>query len=426
MLIVQKFGGTSVGNIERIKNVARKVVETKQQGHDVVVVVSAMAGETDRLIKLAYQLTDNPDLRELDVLVSTGEQVSTALVAMAIIELGFKAISLQNHQLKIITDSSFTKARIRKIDADRLISLINQNIIPVIAGFQGIDENGNITTLGRGGSDTTAVAISASLMAYRNDVVCEIYTDVDGVYTADPNIVPNARKLDEISYEEMLELAGSGAKVLQTRSVALAMKYNVPVYVKSSFTHNKGTLITKETRKMIEEVVVRGIASDKNQAKITLLGVPDKPEIIVELFKIIADSNIVIDMITQTSSVDGLTDIGFTVTKADFKKAFELAKDFAKRYNVKGVDGDINIGKVSIIGIGMISHAGVASRMFSSLAKAGIKIKMISTSEIKVSCIIDEKDVEKAVKILHDDFNLEKCKDENLEPKEEKKLGVAG
>lgn len=426
MLIVQKFGGTSVGDIERIKNVARKIVETKKQGHDVVVVVSAMAGETDRLIKLAHQLTDNPDPRELDALVSTGEQVSTALVAMAIIELGFKAVSLQNHQLKIITDSSFTKAKIRKIDADKLIDLINQDIIPVIAGFQGIDENGNITTLGRGGSDTTAVAISASLMSYRNDVVCEIYTDVDGVYTADPNIVPGARKLDEISYEEMLELAGSGAKVLQTRSVALAMKYNVPLYVKSSFTNNKGTLITKETNKMIEEVVVRGIASDKNQAKITLLGVPDKPEIIVELFKIIADSNIVIDMITQTSSVDGLTDIGFTVTKADFKKAFELAKDFGRRYNVKGVDGDINIGKVSIIGIGMVSHAGVASRMFSSLAKAGIKVKMISTSEIKVSCIIDEKDVEKAVKVLHDEFNLEKDKDENQEQKEEKKLGVSG
>lgn len=425
MLIVQKFGGTSVGDIERIKNVARKITGTKRQGHDVVVVVSAMAGETDRLIKLAYQLTDNPDLRELDVLVSTGERVSSALVAMAIIELGFKAISLQNHQLKIITDSSFTKAKIRKIDTDKLIDLINQDIIPVIAGFQGIDENGNITTLGRGGSDTTAVAISASLMSFRNDVICEIYTDVDGVYTADPNIVPNAKKIDIISYEEMLELAGSGAKVLQARSVALAMKYNVPVYVKSSFTNGNGTLITKETKEMVEEIVVRGIASDKNQAKITLIGVPDKPEIIVELFKTIADSNIVIDMITQTSSVDGLTDIGFTVTKADFKKAFELVKGFSKKYNIKSIDGDINIGKVSIIGIGMVSHSGIASRMFSSLAKAGVKVKMISTSEIKISCIINDKDVEKAVRALHDEFNLEKDKDEVLHLKEEKELRVS-
>jgi len=425
MLIVQKFGGTSVGDINRIKNVARRVVETKKEGHDVVVVVSAMAGETDRLIKLAYQLTDDPDLRELDVLVSTGEQVSTALVAMAIIELGFKAISLQNHQIKIITDSSFTKAKIRKIDADKLIGLIERGMIPVVAGFQGIDENGNITTLGRGGSDTTAVAIAASLMSFRDDVICEIYTDVDGVYTADPNIVPGARRLDEISYEEMLELAGSGAKVLQTRSVVLAMKYNVPLYVKSSFTNEKGTLITKETNKMIEEIVVRGIASDKNQAKITLLGVPDEPDIIVELFKTIADSNIVIDMITQTSSVDGLTDIGFTVTKSDFKKTLKLAKDFAQKYALRGVEGDINIGKVSIVGIGMVSHAGVASRMFSALAKAGIKVKMISTSEIKVSCIIDESDVEKAVKVLHKEFNLEENPEETSKPKMTKKSGIS-
>lgn len=416
MLIVQKFGGTSVGDIERIKNVARRIVETKKQGHDIVVVVSAMAGETDRLIKLAYQLCDDPDLRELDTLVSTGEQVSTALVAMAIIDLGFKAISLQNHQIKIITDSSFTRARIRKIDADRLISIINQGIIPVIAGFQGIDENGNITTLGRGGSDTTAVAIAASLMSYRNDVLCEIYTDVDGVYTADPNIVKEARKLDEISYEEMLELAGSGAKVLQARSVGLAMKYNIPLYVKSSFSNDKGTLITKETQKMIEEIVVRGIASDKNQAKITLLGVPDKPEIIVELFKTIADANIVIDTISQTSSVNGFTDIGFTITKGDYKKTLNLVKKFADKYRIKNVEGDINIGKVSIIGIGMVSHAGVASRMFTALANAGIKIQMISTSEIKVSCIIKENDIEKAVKILHDEFNLSK----NVETQSEK------
>ncbi len=424
MLIIQKFGGTSGANIQRIKNVANIIAQTKRQGHDVAVVVSAMAGETDRLINLAYQLTPNPDLRELDVLVSTGEQVSTALVAMAIIELGFKAVSLQSHQLKIITDSSFTKARIRKIDAERLINLINQGIIPVIAGFQGIDEDGNITTLGRGGSDTTAVAIAASLTQFRDDIICEIYTDVDGVYTADPNIVKGAVKLDEISYEEMLELAGSGAKVLQTRSVALAMKYNVPVYVKSSFTNEKGTLITKEIEKMIEEVVVRGIASDKNQAKITVLGAPDKPDVIAELFNTIADANIVIDMITQTSSVDGFTDIGFTVTKADFKKALKLVKNFAEKYNVKGIDEDINIGKVSIVGIGMVSHAGIASRMFSALAREGIKVKMISTSEIKVSCIVNESEVERAVKILHDEFKLGKNNEEISNALKTNKLNI--
>jgi aspartate kinase len=406
MLIVQKFGGTSVGDIERIRKVAKKVVETKRAGNDVVVVVSAMAGETDRLINLAYQLTDNPDMRELDVLVSTGEQVSTALLAMAIIELGCGALSLQNHQIKIITDSSFTKAKIRRVDAEKLINLLKNDIIPVIAGFQGIDENGNITTLGRGGSDTTAVAIAASLMSYRDDVICEIYTDVDGVYTADPNIIPYARRLDEISYEEMLELSGSGAKVLQTRSVGLAMKYNVKLYVKSSFIDGKGTLITKETQKMIEDIVVRGIASDKTQARITLLGIPDDQNVIIELFNSIAEANIVIDIITQTSSVDGLTDIGFTVSKSDFKRAFEIARKFAEKNGVKNVLGDLNIGKVSIIGIGMVSHAGVASRMFTALARAGIKVYMISTSEIKISCVIDEKDIEKAVKVLYDEFKL--------------------
>ena len=402
MLIVQKYGGTSVGDIERIKNVAKRIVETKRAGNDVVAVVSAMAGETDRLINLAYKLTPDPDLRELDVLISTGEQVSTALVAMAIISLGYKAVSLQNHQIKIVTDSSFTKARIRKIDAYKLNALLDQGIIPVIAGFQGIDEEGNITTLGRGGSDTTAVAIAASLMDYRNDIICEIYTDVDGVYTADPNIVPDAKKLDEISYEEMLELAVSGAKVLQARSVGLAMKYNIPLYVKSSFTDSEGTLITKETQKMIEEVVVRGIASDKNQAKITLLGISDDPMVIIELFKAIADANIVIDMITQTSSVEGLTDIGFTVSKPDFKKAFEISKDFAKKNGLRNVEGDLNVGKVSVIGIGMVSHAGIASRMFTALARSGIKVQMISTSEIKISCIIKESDVEKAYEFINE------------------------
>jgi aspartate kinase len=413
MLIVQKFGGTSVGDIERIRKVAKKVVETKRAGNDVVVVVSAMAGETDRLINLAYQLTDNPDMRELDVLVSIGEQVSTALLAMAIIELGFRALSLQNHQIKIITDSSFTKAKIRRVDAEKLINLLKNDIIPVIAGFQGIDENGNITTLGRGGSDTTAVAIAASLMSYRDDVICEIYTDVDGVYTADPNIIPYARRLDEISYEEMLELSGSDAKVLQTRSVGLAMKYNVKLYVKSSFIDGKGTLITKETQKMIEDIVVRGIASDKTQARITLLGIPDDQNVIIELFNSIAEANIVIDIITQTSSVDGLTDIGFTVSKSDFKRAFEIARKFAEKNGVKNVLGDLNIGKVSIIGIGMVSHAGVASRMFTALARAGIKVYMISTSEIKISCVIDEKDIEKAVKVLYDEFKL------SVDPKSE-------
>jgi aspartate kinase len=403
MLIVQKFGGTSVGSIDRIRNVARRIVDARRSGNDVIVVVSAMAGETDRLINLAYQMCDNPEPRELDVLISTGEQVSTALVAMAIIDLGFRAISLQNHQVKLITDSSFTKARIRKIDADRILKIIDDGVIPVIAGFQGIDEHGNITTLGRGGSDTTAVAIASALISRRGDVLCEIYTDVEGIYTADPSLVPDARKLDEISYEEMLELASSGARVLQARSVGLGMKYKVPIHVRSSFSTGKGTIIKEETKDM-EKVVVRGIAYDKNEAKITVISVPDRPGIAARIFEPLAGENIIVDMIIQSSSVDGFTDVSFTVPRDDYKKAMELLKPVARRIGSKGIIGDEKIAKVSVVGVGMRTHSGVASRMFSALARAGINIQMISTSEIKISCVVGEDEVEKAVRVLHNEF----------------------
>ena len=414
MLIVQKFGGTSVGSIERIRSVARRIVEARRNGNDVIVVVSAMAGETDRLINLAYQICDDPEPRELDVLVSTGEQVSTALLSMAIIDLGYKALSLQNHQVKLITDSSFTKARIRKIDADRILKILDDGIIPVIAGFQGIDESGNITTLGRGGSDTTAVAIASALIERRREVICEIYTDVKGVYTADPDLIPDARKLDEISYEEMLELASSGAKVLQARSVGLGMKYKVPIHVRSSFSTEEGTIIKEETKDM-ERVVVRGIAYDKNEAKITVISVPDRPGIAARIFEPLAVENIVVDMIIQSSSVDGFTDMSFTVPRDDYRKAMELLKPVARDIGSKGIIGDERIAKVSVVGVGMRTHSGVASRMFSALAKAGINIQMISTSEIKISCVVDEDEVEKAVRVLHDEFKL--GEDEKIEVK---------
>ncbi|MGQ9508623.1 MAG: aspartate kinase [Thermodesulfobacteriota bacterium] len=403
-LVVQKYGGTSVGDIDRIKNVAQRVIRTKEQGHHVVVVVSAMAGETDKLIRLAHQVTPHPDERELDVLVSTGEQVSVALMAMALKSMGCDAKSYLGFQIKIATDSAFGKARITGIESERIFEDLKEERVVVIAGFQGVDEEGNITTLGRGGSDTTAVAIAAALKAD----LCEIYTDVDGIYTTDPNIYPKARKLSKISYDEMLEMASLGAKVLQIRSVEFAKKYNVPLHVRSSFNENPGTLVCKEEEEM-ERVIVSGVTYNKNEAKIEVMRVPDIPGVAAKLFKPIAEANIVVDMIIQTSSAEkGCADVAFTVPKADFPKALHIVKETLKEIGGKEVLSDENIAKVSIIGVGMRSHSNVASKMFSALAKEGINIQMISTSEIKISCIIDSKYTELAVRALHDAFELDK------------------
>ncbi len=402
MLIVQKYGGTSVGSTEKIKAVAERIVETKKQGNNVVVIVSAMAGETDKLLWLANQISPNPDEREMDLLLSSGERVSAALTAIAINELGFKAISLTGRQVGIITDNAHTKARIEMITGKRVRQALKEGVIPVIAGFQGITETSDVTTLGRGGSDLTAVAVAAALKAD----LCEIYTDVDGVYTTDPNIVPDARKLDKISYDEMLELASLGAKVLQTRSVEFAKKYGVPVVVRSSFSNNPGTLVVKEDKEM-EKVVVSGVAYDKNQAKITAIAVYDRPGIAAKLFNAIADANIVVDMIVQNISGDGkATDISFTVPKTDSKKALRITEEIVAELGAKGVVLREDIAKVSIIGVGMRTHSGVAAKMFGTLAKHGINIMMISTSEIKVSCVIDSKYTELAVRVLHDAFGL--------------------
>jgi len=402
MLIVQKYGGTSVANIERIKAVAERVSKTAKQGNKVVVVVSAMAGETDKLISLAHQVCSDPPEREMDLLLSSGERVTAALTAMALYGLGHKAIALTGRQMGIITDAVHTKARIEKIIATRAVKALEEGYIVVVAGFQGITEDEDVTTLGRGGSDLTAVAIAAAL----NADLCEIYTDVDGVFTADPNIAPNARKLEKISYEEMLELASLGAKVLQTRSVEFAMKYNVPVVVRSSFNWNPGTLVTKEDKDM-EKVVVSGIAHDKNQAKITILKVPDRPGIAAKLFKAVADANIVVDMIVQNISSDGkATDISFTVPKTDAKKALELTEKISKELGAEGVLLNEDIAKISIVGVGMRTHSGVAAQMFEALANHGINIMAISTSEIKISCLINAKYTELAIRVLHDTFKL--------------------
>ena len=400
-LIVQKYGGTSMGSIERIKNVARRVAASKDAGNDVVVVVSAMSGETDRLIKLAADVSTNPDDRELDMLVSTGERVSIALLAMALIDMGYKARSFTGRQVGIITDSAHTKARIEKITAERIKEALEEGIIPIVAGFQGIDEKSDVTTLGRGGSDTTAVALAAALKAD----MCDIYTDVDGVYTSDPNIVPNARKLNKISYEEMLEMASLGAKVLHSRSVEFAAKYNVPLRVLSSFTNNNGTLVTKEDKDM-EQEAVSGVTYDKNASKISLIGVPDKPGIAGRIFGAISDANIIVDMIIQNISQGELTDISFTVPKGDAKKAVDIMKKMTKEIGAADVLLNPDIAKVSIVGVGMRSHSGVAAKMFATLAKEGINIMMISTSEIKISCVIDAKYTELAVRALHDAFEL--------------------
>ena len=400
-LIVQKYGGTSVGDVERISNVARRVTEARKAGHDVVVVVSAMAGETDRLIGLAHKVAERPNERELDVILATGEQVSIGLLSLAIQGLGFRARSFTGGQVRIQTDDVHTKARIVSIDAERVRQALADGEIGIVAGFQGVSAEDEITTLGRGGSDLTAVAMAAALKAE----VCEIYTDVDGVYTTDPGIVPEARKLDRISYDEMLEMASLGAKVLQTRSVEYAKNYGVAVHVRSSFNDNPGTMVIKEDAVM-EKVVVSGIAYNKQEAKLTVLRVADQPGIAATLFGRVAAANIVVDMIVQNISQDGSTDISFTVPKADFAKAMDIVKGVAKELGADRVIGDDKIAKVSIVGVGMRTHSGVAARMFESLGKEKINIQMISTSEIKVSCVIEAKYAELAVRVLHEAFGL--------------------
>ncbi|HMK55402.1 MAG TPA: aspartate kinase [Dissulfurispiraceae bacterium] len=404
MLVVQKYGGTSVGSTERIKAVAERVVSTVRQGNNVVVVVSAMSGETDKLIGFAQRVSSNPADREMDLLLSSGERITTALTSMAIADLGVKSVALTGRQAGIITNAVFTKAKIERINTDKVNKALGEGKAVVIAGFQGVTEDDEITTLGRGGSDLSAVAVAAALKAD----LCEIYTDVDGVYTTDPNIVAEARKLEKISYEEMLELASLGAKVLQTRSVEFAMKYDVPVVVRSSFNNNPGTLVTREDQDM-EKVVVSGVAYDKNQAKITVLQVPDKPGIAAGIFNSIAEANVVVDVIVQNVSVDGRSaDISFTVPKTDSRKALEITQKLADDMGAKGVVVRDDLAKISIVGVGMRTHSGVAARMFETLSKHGINIMAISTSEIKVSCLIEAKYTELAVRVLHDQFGLEK------------------
>ncbi|HHL40128.1 MAG TPA: aspartate kinase [Deltaproteobacteria bacterium] len=400
-LVVQKYGGTSVGSIERIRNVARRVVETRKAGNDVVVVVSAMAGETDRLISLVRRCSHDPPGREYDTVVSTGEQVTIGLLAMAVEELGTPAVSLLGFQVPVRTDGRHGSARIEEIEDGRIRRELGAGRVVVVAGFQGIDGRGDITTLGRGGSDTTAVALAAALSAD----LCEIYTDVEGVYTTDPAICPHARKLKKISYDEMLEMASMGAKVLQTRSVEFSKKYDVPIMVRSSFSDAPGTLVCKEDEEM-EKVVVSGVTYNRNEAKISVLRVPDKPGIAARLFEPLTEKGINVDMIVQNISHDGFTDMTFTVTKDDYKRAFEHVKGIAAGLGARDVVGDPDIAKISIVGAGMRSHAGVASRMFAALAAENINIQMISTSEIKISCVIDSKYTELAVRILHDAFEL--------------------
>jgi aspartate kinase len=400
-LIVQKYGGTSVGSIEKIRGVAERVVKHHKEGNQIVVVLSAMAGQTDFLIQLAHEMTDDPDPRELDVLMSTGEQISVALFAMAVKTMGYDARSFLGFQVAIHTDNLYGKARIHNIETDRITKELQQGRIVTVAGFQGLDENGDITTLGRGGSDTTAVALAASLKAD----VCEIYTDVDGVYTTDPSICLKAKKLDIISYEEMLEMASQGAKVLETRSVEFAKKYNVPIHVRSTFSNERGTMVIAETKDM-ERVMVSGVTYNKNEARVTIKKVPDKPGTASRIFEPIFKSGIVVDMIVQNTSEDGLTDLTFTVLKSDFYKTMKLLSDVAGKIGAEKVLGDEDVAKVSIIGVGMRSHAGVAQKMFAALAKENINIMMISTSEIKVSCVIEEKYTELAVRVLHKAFGL--------------------
>ena len=407
-LIVQKYGGTSVGSIEKIRGVAERVVKHHKEGNQIVVVLSAMAGQTDFLIQLAREMTHDPDPRELDVLVSTGEQVSVALFAMAVKTMGHDARSFLGFQVTIHTSNLYGKARIHTIETDRIIKELQKGSIVAVAGFQGLDENGDITTLGRGGSDTTAVALAASLKAD----VCEIYTDVDGVYTTDPSICPRAKRLDFISYEEMLEMASQGAKVLEIRSVEFAKKYNVPIHVRSTFSNERGTMVIAETKDM-EKVMVSGVAYSKNDSRVTIKKVPDKPGVASRIFEPVFKSGIVVDMIVQNTSEDGLTDMTFTVPQSDFYKTMKLVSEVAGKIGAEKVLGDEGVAKVSIIGVGMRSHAGVAQKMFAALAKENINIMMISTSEIKVSCVIEEKYTELAVRVLHKAFGLDDEKKAN-------------
>jgi len=400
-LIVQKYGGSSVADAPKIRNVARRVLRTAKGGHGVVVVVSAMGKTTDGLIRLAHKITSTPPEREMDMLLATGEQVSIALLAMAIHAGGHKARSFTGEQAGIRTDAAHTRARIVGIDGDKVRRALDDGYIAIVAGFQGVTEEDAITTLGRGGSDLTAVALAATLGAD----VCEIYTDVEGVYTADPNIVPEARKLERISYDEMLEMASLGAKVLQSRSVEFAKKYSVPVHVRSTFSKNPGTLVTREDPNM-EAVVVTGIAHDRGQAKVTIRGVPDRPGIAAQVFGTVGDHGIVVDMIVQNVSRDGISDISFTVPRPDRPTVVSTLEAVAKKIGAESVTYEDRIAKVSIIGVGMRSHSGVAARMFRALSHEGVNIHMISTSEIAVSCVIEDKYVELAVRALHDAFQL--------------------
>jgi aspartate kinase len=398
-LIVQKFGGTSVADLDRIRNVAGRVARSRAAGNQLAVVVSAMAGETNRLLGLAKQAHPRPDDRESDVLTSTGEQVTSALTALVLQEMGVPARSFLGHQVRIETDNAFGRARIVRIDAEQLRRTLREGTVAVVAGFQGVAPEGSITTLGRGGSDTSAVALAAALGAD----ACEIYTDVDGVFTSDPRVVPRARMLDRISYDEMLELASLGAKVLQIRSVELAKRYHVPVHVRSSFNDGEGTWVVEEDPSM-EAVSVAGVAADQNEAKVTVRGVPDRPGLAARLFGPVAGAGIVVDMIIQNASADGTTDMTFTVPQGDYDRALELLRPIAQEIGAREVLGDLNVAKVSIVGVGMRTHAGIAARMFEVLAQEGINIQMISTSEIKISVVVDAKYAELAVRALHDAF----------------------
>jgi len=402
-VVVQKFGGTSVADSDQIKEVAARGVRARKAGYDVVMVVSARGKTTDELYSLAYEITDTPAKRELDMLVSTGEQISAALVAMAVHALGEKAISFLAHQVRIHTDSAHQSARIRKVDCQRILRSLEDGQIVVVAGFQGIDEKGNITTLGRGGSDTTAVALAAALEAE----VCEIYTDVDGVYTTDPRIVAEARKIDALSYDEMLELASLGAGVLHNRSVEFAKRYAVVIHVRSSFSEEEGTKIVEEVKEM-EDILVRGAALAKDEAKLTIRGVPDRPGIAAKICHDLAEKNINIDMIVQNTSSDNLTDFSFTVSKADLNDACSVAEDIRKEIKARSVQSDEKIAKLSVVGVGMRSHVGVAEKMFSALAAKKINIQMISTSEIKISVVIDDESAEEALRAVHKAFELDK------------------
>ncbi len=402
-LIVQKYGGTSVGSVERIRAVAERIRRCRERGQEIVVVVSAMSGETNRLLGLSKEISRRPPPRELDVLLSTGEQVTIALLSMALQELGCPARSYTGAQVHIRTDSAFNKARILEIDEQKVRHDLAEGRVVVVAGFQGVDDEGNITTLGRGGSDTTAVALAAALKADE----CQIYTDVDGVYTTDPRVVPEARRLDRITFEEMLEMASLGSKVLQIRAVEFAGKYDVPLRVLSSFEEGPGTLITKEEQEDMERAVISGIAFNRDEAKLTILGVPDQPGVAYRIVGPIGDANIELDMIVQNVGADGTTDFTFTVHRNDYEKALDILQRLADDLGAREVEGDDKIAKISLVGVGMRSHAGIASTMFRALAEEGINIRMISTSEIKISVVVDDKYLELGVRALHSAFRLE-------------------